>query len=124
MVTALVLMFAFTAGGVIWLSRDVNRRVSNRSAAQSIAFQAARAGAQQVSLGSLRDGGVDEIVIDVHRAREQANGVARRLFVEYEVTGTVDSVAVDGEIVTVTVTIQDPAGDVVGVGAAEPETGP
>ena len=40
LVTALVLLFAFTAGGVIWLSRDVNRRVSNRSAAQSIAFQA------------------------------------------------------------------------------------
>ena len=44
MVTALVLLFAFTAGGVIWLSRDVNRRVSNRSAAQSIVFQAARVG--------------------------------------------------------------------------------
>ena len=124
MVTALVLMFAFTAGGVIWLSRDVNRRVSHRSAAQSIAFQAARTGAQQISIGSLRDAGSDELVIDGPRAVEQAGAVARRLFIEYGVTGTVDSVSIDGEVVTVTVTILDPAGDVTGVGAAEPETGP
>lgn len=124
MVTALVLMFAFTAGGVIWLSRDVNRRVSNRSAAQSIAFQAARSGAQQISLGSLREGGTDEIVIDVPRATEQAGAVAERLFVEYEVDGRVDSVSVEGELVTVTVTILDPVGDVTSVGSAEPETGP
>ena len=124
MVTALVLMFAFTAGGVIWLSRDVTRRVSNRTAAQSIAFQAARSGAQQISIGSLREVGADEIVIDRPRAVEQAGEVARRLFVEFGVTGTVDSVSVDGEVVTVRVTIVDPAGDVSGVGAAEPEIGP
>ena len=124
MVTALVLMFTFTAGGVIWLSRDVNRRVSNQSAAQSIAFQAARTGAQQISLGSLRDGGSDEIVIDEARAVEQAGAVAQRLFIEYDVDGQVDSVSVNGEVVTVTVTILDPAGDVTGVGAAEPEAGP
>ena len=47
-VTALVLVFAFTAGAVIWLASDVNSRVADRSAAQSVAFQAARAGAQQV----------------------------------------------------------------------------
>lgn len=123
MVTALVLMFTFTAGGVIWLSRDVNRRVSNRSAAQSIAFQAARTGAQQISLGSLRDGGADEIVIDVPRATAQAGAVAERLFIEYGVEGTVDSVSIEGELVTVTVTILDPVGDVTGVGSAEPETG-
>jgi hypothetical protein len=124
MVTALVLLFAFTAGGVVWLARDVNRRVTNQSAAQSIAFQAARSGAQQISLGSLRDEGSDGIVIDLVRAQDQATGVAQRLFVEYGVVGNVDDVRVDGEVVTVTVTISDPAGDVVGVGAAEPETGP
>ena len=43
---ALVFLFAFTSVGLVWLSRDVNRVVANRSAAQSIAFQAARAGAQ------------------------------------------------------------------------------
>jgi hypothetical protein len=67
-VTALVLLFAFTAGGVIWLSRDVNRVITNRSAAQSIAFQSARAGAQQVEVGSLRGGA--SLEIDEDRARE------------------------------------------------------
>ena len=102
----------------------MNRRVSNRAAAQSIAFQAARSGAQQISLASLRDGGSDEIVIDVERATEQAGAVARRLFIEYGVTGTVDSVAIDGEVVTVRVTVIDPAGDARGIGSAEPEVGP
>ena len=60
MVTGLVLLFAFTAGGVIWLARDVNRSVSNRSAAQSIAFQAARSAAQQVGITSLREGAEHE----------------------------------------------------------------
>jgi hypothetical protein len=124
MVAALVLLFAFTAGGVIWLSRDVNRRVSNQSAAQSIAFQAARSGAQQVSVGSLRDGGADTIVIDAAGASEQATAVANRLFDEYGVTGTVDGIAIEGQTVTVTVTITDPVGDVTGVGSARPETGP
>jgi len=124
MVMGLVLMFTFTAGGVIWLSRDVNRRVSHQSAAQSIAFQAARSGAQQISLGALRDGGTGEIVIDEPRAREQAEVVASRLFTEYGLNGQVDSVQITGELVTVTVTVTDPVGDVTGVGSAEPATGP
>lgn len=124
LVTALVLLFAFTAGGVIWLSRDVNRRVSNRSAAQSIAFQAARSGAQQVSVGALRRGGADTIVIDTDAARTQATRVALRLFDEYEVDGSVRRITVDGDQVTVEVVIADPAGDMTGVGSARPETGP
>ena len=59
MVTGLVLLFAFTAGAVIWLARDVNRSVSNRTAAQSIAFQSARSGAQQIDIVVLRDGPSD-----------------------------------------------------------------
>ena len=94
MVTALVLLFAFTAGGVIWLSRDVNRRVSNRSAAQSIAFQSARSGAQQVQIVSLRDGGDARLVIDEPAAREQALRIADRLFDEYDLDGTVVRVTV------------------------------
>jgi Tfp pilus assembly protein PilX len=123
MVAALVLLFAFTAGGVIWLSRDVNRRVSNRSAAQSIAFQAARSGAQQVEVAALRDGGAVPLVIDVPAAQLQARRVADRLFAEYDVDGTVQGVGVAGVTVTVTVTISDPAGDVVGVGSARAEVG-
>lgn len=124
LVTALVLLFAFTAGGVIWLSRDVNRRVSNRSAAQSIAFQAARSGAQQVSVESLRSGGPDEIEIDDGAAREQATRVAVRLFDEYEVAGSVVRITIEGDQVTVEIQISDPAGDVTGIGSARAEAGP
>jgi Tfp pilus assembly protein PilX len=123
LVTALVLLFAFTAGGVIWLSRDVNRRVSNRSAAQSIAFQAARSGAQQVEVEALRDGGEVSLVIDVPAAQVQARRIADRLFDEYDVDGTVQGVSVSGVTVTVTVRISDPVGDVVGVGSARAEAG-
>ncbi len=124
MVTALVLLFAFTAGGVIWLSRDVNRRVSNRSAAQSIAFQAARSGAQQVSVGALRGSGSATILIDREAANEQAVRVAVRLFEEYGVDGSVERVTIDGDRVEVEVEINDPAGDVTGVGSAQAEPGP
>lgn len=123
LVTALVLLFAFTAGGVIWLARDVNQRVSNRSAAQSIAFQAARSGAQQVEVASLRDGGPTELVIDEPLAREQALRIASRLFDEYDVDGAVLRISVVDVTVTVEVQISDAAGDVVGVGSARAEAG-
>ena len=123
LVTALVLLFAFTAGGVIWLARDVNQRVSNRSAAQSIAFQAARSGAQQVEVASLRDGGPIELVIDEPLARQQALRIASRLFDEYEVDGSVLRISVVDVTVTVEVQISDQAGDVVGVGSARAQAG-
>ena len=123
LVTALVLLFAFTAGGVIWLARDVNRRVSNRSAAQSIAFQAARSGAQQVEVAALRDGVEASVVIDVDEAFEQSHQIAERLFDQYGLDGTVLEVYVEDITVTVTVKIFDPVGDVIGVGSARAEAG-
>ncbi len=45
LVVGIALMFAFTFLGLVWLARDVDRAVSNRSAAQAIAFQSARSGA-------------------------------------------------------------------------------
>ena len=121
LVTALVLLFAFTAGGVIWLSRDVNRRVSNRSAAQSIAFQAARSGAQQVEVQSLRAGGGQQVTLREDDAREQAARVASRLFDEFEVDGEIRSISFPppGDIVRVEVVIRDTSGDVVGTGTAQ-----
>lgn len=126
MVTGLVLMFSFTAGAVIWLARDVNRTVSNRSAAQSIAFQAARSGAQQVVVGALRDGAEEEVVvIDFPRATQAARETADVLFEEYEVDGVVVAVRpVDSDGVEVEVRIDDPAGDVTGVASARAEAGP
>lgn len=121
-VTALVLLFAFTAGGVIWLSRDVNRVVTNRSAAQSIAFQAARAGAQQVEVGSLR-GGEGAVVLNPERARAEGRRIADELFAAYGVSGA-SSMAIDGDTVTVTVTIIDPDGDATASGSVQARTGP
>jgi len=122
-VTALVLLFAFTAGGVIWLSRDVNRVVTNRSAAQSIAFQSARAGAQQVEVGSLREGGDTTVVLDAERARVEGRRIADELFAAYDVTGT-SSMAINGDTVTVTVTITDSTGDATATGSVQARTGP
>lgn len=122
-VTSLVLLFAFTAGGVVWLSRDVNRVVTNRSAAQSIAFQSARAGAQQVEVESLRSGSSFEVVIDEDRAREAANLIVEELFDAYGVRGT-SAMTIRGDTVTVTVTIEDPVGDQTAAGSVQARTGP
>lgn len=119
---ALVLLFAFTAGGVIWLSRDVNRVVTNRSAAQSIAFQAARAGAQQVEVGALRDG-TSTVVLNPALAELEAARIALELIDEYGVDGT-SQASVSGDTVTATVTIRDPSGDITVEGSAQAQTGP
>ena len=123
MAAALILLFALTAGGVIWLARDVNQRVSNRSAAQSIAFQAARSGAQQVDVEDLREGGPVDFEIDAPLATEQALRVAGRLFDEYEVDGKVVRIDIVDRTVTVEVQISDTAGDVTGVGSAQAQVG-
>jgi hypothetical protein len=118
-VTGLVLLFAFTSGGVIWLARDVNRVVANRSTAQSIAFQAARAGAQQLAPADLR--GVAAPVVDPEAAALAASAAASELFAGYGVSGSVVRVTVELSTVEVEVVVSDPAGDVTGVGAARAE---
>jgi hypothetical protein len=122
MVTGLVLLFAFTAGGVIWLARDANRAVSNRTSAQSIAFQAARSGAQRIGVESLRQGA--EVLVDGDAARRAAESTAAELFSGYGVDGDVLRVTiVPPDTVEVEVRISDRAGDVTGVAAARAETG-
>jgi Tfp pilus assembly protein PilX len=122
MVTGLVLLFAFTAGGVIWLARDANRAVSHRTTAQSIAFQAARSGAQRVGVESLRQGA--EVLVDEDAARRAAESTAADLFSGYGLDGDVLRVTVvPPDTVEVEVRISDPAGDVTGVAAARAETG-
>jgi hypothetical protein len=81
-VLALVVMFTVTGVAAIWLARDVNERVSDRSALQSIAFQAARAGAQQIDIGSIRESS-DGVEIDPAAARVAAASVASRLAEQY-----------------------------------------
>lgn len=123
MAAALIVLSSFTAGGLIWLSRDVNRTIANRSAAQSIAFQAARAGAQQVAVGSLRGGSGPTVAIDQPGARAEADRIVRELFDSYGVEGS-HRIAVAADRVTVTVTIDDPVDDVSATSTVEAQTQP
>ncbi len=123
MVAGIVLIFAFTFLGMVWLARDVDRGVSNRSAAQSIAFQAARSGAQSASIADLRVG-TDVAAIDEAAARQAASATAASLFASYKVDGTVTAIDVDGDRVAVTVEITDGSVTVTGAATVRAERAP
>lgn len=125
-ITVSVLLFSFTFGTIIWLSRDVNRFVANESAAQSIAFQAARAGAQQVKTDTLRGGGGESVELDEDAARAEANRVATRLFKSYGLDGFISDPEFNlaTATVTVTATVRDPYGAVSATGSAQARSGP
>jgi Tfp pilus assembly protein PilX len=118
MVVGLVLMFAFTAGAVIWLARDVDRSISNRSAAQSIAFQAARSGAQQLDVAALRRDAPGAGTLDDGRVRLVAAETADRLLGAYRLHGQVTDISVLLDRVTVTVEVTDGGRTVTGIGSA------
>lgn len=124
LVAALALIFAFTFLGLVWLARDVDRGVSNRSAAQSIAFQAARSGAQAASVPDLRRSGDGGVRLDPVSAEAAARGAAARLFASYGVDGTTTSVAVSGDRVSVSVSIVDGSITVTGTGTVRAERAP
>jgi predicted xylose isomerase-like sugar epimerase len=123
MVAGIVLIFAFTFLGMVWLARDVDRGVSNRSAAQSIAFQAARSGAQAAAVGALRDGS-DGATIDEVAARRAAVRTADALFASYGVDGSVSAIDVLGDRVSVSVVIVDGGVTVTGAGTVRAERAP
>jgi hypothetical protein len=104
LVAGVALIFAFTFLGLVWLARDVDRGVSNRSTAGSVAFQSARSGAQAAFTESLRSG--RDPTIDAAGARVAGTATATRLFTEYDVTGTV-VISVNTDEVTAVVTITD-----------------
>lgn len=120
LVVAITSLFAFTFLGLVWLAHDVDRAVSNESAAQSIAFQAARAAAQSTDVSSLRSGAV---AIDPELARQAASVAAERLFDSYRVDGALVrcDVSADGSKVTVEVTITDTGVTTRGVGIVSAE---
>lgn len=115
LVVGIVLLFAFTFLGLVWLARDVDRGVSNRSTAQSIAFQAARAGAQATAIGVVR-GQPDAVAIDADVARQRALATASELFASYAVDGAVTAITVGQAEVSVTVEIVDGGITVTGAG--------
>jgi len=121
-VAAITLVFAFTFLGLVWLARDVDRSVSNRSAAQSIAFQAARSGAQAADVTALRTG--ETSAIQPGPARAAARRTAAALFASYGVSGAVTAIDVQRDRVTVRVTITDSGRTVTGAGTVRAERTP
>ena len=121
LVAGIALMFAFTFLGLVWLARDVDRGVSNRSAAQSIAFQAARSGAQSAGVTDLRTG---ITLVDPNAAIQAAASTADALFASYGVDGRVTSVDVVADSVSVSVTITDGGLTVTGAGTVRAERAP
>ncbi len=108
-VAAMVIMFTVTGAAAIYLSRDVNQRVSDRSALQSVAFQSARAGAQQLDVAELRISGGAGPTIDPVAARRAARSVADRLAEQYEIdVEIVDQYGSgDGRVWTVVLVLPD-----------------
>ena len=121
LVAGIALIFAFTFLGLVWLARDVDRGVSNRSAAQSIAFQAARSGAQAAGVADLRSG---VTIIDPVVARQAASSTATSLFASYGVDGRVTSIDVDADQISVSLTITDGSQTVTGAGTVRAERAP
>jgi Tfp pilus assembly protein PilX len=121
LVAGIALIFAFTFLGLVWLARDVDRGVSNRSAAQSIAFQAARSGAQSAAVADLRSGST---LIDPAAATLAATATAGTLFASYGVDGSVTSIEVAADSVSVTVSIVDDGRTVTGAGTVRAERAP
>lgn len=121
LVAGIALMFAFTFLGLVWLARDVDRGVSNRSAAQSIAFQAARSGAQAAGVTDLRTG---LTLVDPNAANQAASSTAGALFTSYGVDGRVTSVEVAVDSVSVSVTITENGVTVTGAGTVRAERAP
>ena len=122
LVVGITLIFAFTFLGLVWLARDVDRSVSNRSAAQAIAFQSARSGAQTALVPALRHGAAP--TIDADAARSAAAATAAQLFASYGVSGTIASVGVGSDEVHVTVTIADGGRSVSGSATVRAERAP
>ena len=120
-VAALTLMFVFTAGALIWLSRDVDRADQARSDANSIAFQAARAGAQQVQGNRLFDNSTP--VVDPDLARAAVSQTTSNLLAKFGESGSVAAVIIEGDRVTVTVVVDVAGRTAHGTGSARARAG-
>lgn len=121
LVAGMALIFALTFGGVVWLAHDVDRSISNRSTAGSIAFQSARAGAQAAAAPDLRAGSAPRL--DGAAADAAARRTALRLFDSYGVIGSVE-VAVGHHEVRTLVTIVDGGRSVTGSATVRAERAP
>ncbi len=114
-VLALTLSFVFMAGAFIWLSATVDQTLHDRTQAAAVAFQAARAGAQQVDESAARRG---VVVIDRARAVSAARSATARLLAGAGDRGALTAVRISGPRVTVTVAVTTGGKRVTGSGSA------
>jgi hypothetical protein len=101
-VLMITLCFTFLAGSLVWLSRTVDQSLDDRTNAAAIALQAARAGAQAIDQPSLREG---RAVVDPTAARVAATSTVNRLLASNGDSGSIASISIDANRVTVSVTI-------------------
>lgn len=101
-VLMITLCFVFLAGSLVWLSRTVDQSLDDRTNAVAIAFQAARAGAQQIDPTSARAG---VALVDTVAARSAVASATARLLAINGDTGLVSGVSIESNRVTVSVTI-------------------
>ncbi len=99
-------------------------RSSDRASAQSIAFQAARSGAQQVDIDALRRVPGGTIDIDRELARAAAEATAARLLEAYDLDGRITAIDVVGDRVTVAVEVNTAGRTVTGAGSARAQGAP
>jgi hypothetical protein len=132
-ITGLVLMFSFTFSALVYLVRDVDRGISHRAPAQAIAFQAARAGAQQIDPQSLRTGDPATVQLDPLAADRAARAAVAESLESEAMTAMsqghtqrlrVVEIVVSVDQVEVRVEIQDGARVATGHGVARSVVGP
>ena len=119
-VLMITLCFVFLAGSLVWLSRTVDQSLHDRTNAAAIAFQAARAGAQQIDPTSARTG---VALVDSLAARSAVASTAARLLSVNGDTGSVSAVSIEGNRVTVSVTITTTGRPATGTASATAVTG-
>lgn len=101
-VLMITLCFTFLSGSLVWLSRTVDQSLDDRTNAAAIAFQAARAGAQAIDPGSARSGESD---VDPIAARLAVASTTARLLAANGDSGVLSALSIEGNRVTVSVTI-------------------
>ena len=119
-VLMITLCFVFLAGSLVWLSRTVDQSLHDRTNAAAIAFQAARAGAQQMDPTAARTG---VALVDSLAARSAVASTAARLLSVNGDTGSVSAVSIEGNRVTVSVTITTTGRPATGTASATAVTG-
>lgn len=119
-VLMITLCFVLLSGSLVWLSRTVDQSLDDRTNASAIAFQAARAGAQEIDPTSARIG---VAIVDSIAARSAVSTTTARLLAVNGDTGSVSALSIESNRVTVSVTITTTGRAATGTASATAVTG-